>query len=172
MSESLQPSGLPWGMAGTRTHRAAGVTILELLVAIAVAAVLITTAVLSLRPPSATLFAGELRALLLQARLEAVKRNALVAVVYDAADPGFVTRLDDGDGACTSTLTLANRRASAHRSVTISTELADGDGLVWLPSGLARACDGGALTPTIAVLDDGVTLRSVSITATGRVVVE
>jgi Tfp pilus assembly protein FimT len=157
---------------GRPPQREAGLTTLELLVALAIVGALIAAGTLLLRPPAATLFASELRALVQQARLEAVKRNAPVAVVFEASGGRFVTRADPAAGGCVGGVTLAERRVSDHPRVTLTTELSDGGGLLWLPSGLARACDLSALTPTIATLDDGRTVRTLSITATGRVIVE
>ena len=64
-------------------RRRRGVTLVELLISIGIIGILLSLTSF-LRTPSSTVFARDAQSLYQQARLEAVKRNRPVAVIWDA----------------------------------------------------------------------------------------
>ena len=151
----------------------AGISVLELMVALAVLAVLAGIGAVNLRTPGPQLFANDLRALVQQARHEAVKRNEPVAVRWDAAGPRFVTTVPDDDAhPCRDGTVLAQRRLDEYPRLSITTTFVDGEGVVWLPSGHARSCQLLAFDRAIATIRDGSSERTVVVTLTGRVEIQ
>ena len=145
---------------------------LEVLAVVAVVGILATIGFVNLRTPGPQLFANDLRALVQQARHEAVKRNVPVAVMWDAAGGRFVTTLPAGGGPCDGGTELAQRRLTEYPRLTITTTFVDGEGVVWLPNGHARSCELRAFERAIATIRDGRTVRTVVVTLTGRVEIE
>src|SRR5690606_11527963 len=97
--------------------------------------------------PGSRMFANDVKAQLEQARYEAIKRNAPVAVVLDRSTGVFRTRLDPNDprvgAACVGSLVLQERGAEEYRNVRIDEALSNWNGaVVWLPSGQGRICSG------------------------------
>ena len=150
----------------------AGFTLLEMLIVIGIMGIFLALGVPMLRPSYAYVFASDFRAMLQQARFEAIKRNLPVAVVRDGQQ--YVTLIkNDASINCTSTnSTQINiKRAAEYRDVQIS--LSDttgtGHGIVWLPTGLARACgSSGVITGTAAFTSKNKTAKVV-ISQGGRV---
>lgn len=153
----------------------AGFTLLEMLIVIAIMGILLALGVPMLRPPSAYLFATDLKAMIQQARFEAIKRNSPVAVIWDSTDKTFTTRFDaanttfaDPSTACTSTSPPLNtKRASDYRNLSISTNMS-GNGIVWLPTGSARECSNNLGNSRITI-DDGKKPFYVFVSMGGRV---
>lgn len=142
-----------------------GFTLLELLIVIAIMGILLALGVPMLRPPSSYLFANDLKAMIQQGRYEAIKRNTPVAVVWNGANKSYMTRFDENNTTFSSFETLCmseganiktinTKRASDYRSVSVSTNFAQ-DGIVWLPTGLAKSCNGGAIDNGTVTINDG-----------------
>lgn len=149
----------------------AGFTLLELLVVLGIMGVLMGLGIFMLRPPSAYLVANDLKAMIQQARFEAIRRNAPVAVVWHGAEQTFTTRLNPEDPAanraCHGDTILNTKRLSDYRNVSLRSALTQ-NGLVWLPSGLGVQCGGGLMMNSTR-LTDGRTTYSVTISNAGRV---
>lgn len=156
------------GPAATR----AGVSVLEIIMVVAVLGILLAIGPVMLRTPGPQLFANDLRAMVQQARHEAVKRNQPVAVLWDAPGRRFVTSVPDGTPWCDLGVQLAERRLSEYPRLTIETTFVDGEGVVWLPSGHARSCELRSFERAIAIIRDGSMTRTVIVTLTGRVEIE
>lgn len=154
----------------------AGFTLLELLIVIGIMGILMAVGIPMLRPPSAYLFATDLKAMIQQARFEAIKRNRPVAVVWNSSNQTYTTRFDETNttfanpgSACTSTgpMILNTKRASDYRNLSVATDMS-GNGIVWLPTGLARGCSSGLGNSTTTV-NDGKKPFYVIISTAGRV---
>lgn len=149
-----------------------GFSILELLVVLVVLGVLLGIGVTVVRPPAATVYSNDVRALIQQARFEAIKRNVPVAIRWDAEGMGFVAGLGPVDDPCAIVDVVARAATDAYPRVVVDPGFPEGDGLVWLPSGQARACDYGTFVQTIAYVEDGRVEREITVTLTGRVTIQ
>lgn len=153
----------------------AGFTLLEMLVVIGIMGIFMGLGIGLLRPSYAYIFANDFRAMLQQARFEAIKRNLPVAVVRSGQQYTTLVKNDAVISCATANSTQINiKRAGEYRDVQIS--LSDttgtGHGIVWLPTGLARACDSsGVVTGTAAFTSRNTTARVV-ISQGGRVKTE
>lgn len=149
----------------------AGFTLLEMLVVLGIMGILMGIGVAALRPPSAYLFANDLKAMIQQARFEAIKRNVPVAVVWSSTNQTFTTRWNETNSAvnqaCSGSAVLNTKRLSDYRSVSVASALTQ-SGLVWLPSGMGTQCGGGLMSNSTS-LTDGRTTYNVTISSAGRV---
>ncbi len=150
----------------------AGFTLLEMLIVLGILGIFLALGIPMLRPSYAHLFANDFRAMVQQARFEAIKRNLPVAVVRDGQQYTTLVK-DDATINCTVTnSTQVNiKRAAEYRDVQISDSdtTGTGNGIVWLPTGLARACNGsGVVTGTAAFTSRSKTAKVV-ISQAGRV---
>lgn len=154
---------------GSSTGGAAGYTLIELLIVLAILG-LVSAWLLHGRNSRVPAAVVALRTQLLQARFEAIERNAPVAVVYSANEATFRVRLvgelgfEEGCRAGTElgTLRLADFPGVEVRQV-------PSKGLVWLPSGSGRTCSGsGAFNQTISLADSTREAR-VIVSRAGRV---
>lgn len=156
--------------------RLRGVTVLELLLAIAILGILVAIAAPMLQPPAASLFANDLRITIQQARHEAIRRNRPVAVVWTMANQSFTTRVNEVsprlEDACAGPTVLRTRSAVTYPRLTVTSDFGDGQGIVWLPNGQARRCDGAALGSVSTQISDGRTTRTVTTNMTGMVTIE
>jgi prepilin-type N-terminal cleavage/methylation domain-containing protein len=150
----------------------AGFTLLEMLLVLSILGILFALGIPMLRPSYAYVFASDYRAMLQQARFEAIKRNLPVAVVRDGQQYLTLVRNDAVINCTTTNSTQINiKRATEYRDVQISMSdtTGTGNGIVWLPTGLARACDNSAVvTGTAAFISRNITAR-VRISQGGRV---
>lgn len=124
-----------------------------------------------LRPSSAYLFTNDLKAMIQQARYEAIKRNIPVAVVWSNETQTFTTRLNATDPAlnqaCSGTTVLNTKRLVDYRNMSVQDAFTQ-NGLVWLPSGLGAQCGGGLMADGTTLTDGRVTYR-LTVSAAGRV---
>lgn len=152
-----------------------GLTIIELLVVIAVLGVLLSVSVTFINPPNTRVFAGEVKAAASQSRYEAVKRNRPVAFTWDSDAREFVTRFDDASrqvpDTCDGDTVLTTKSATQYRSMAVTTDMIGG-GIVWLPSGQGRTCNGAPISGNTIDISDGSNSRSVTIAAGGKVSIE
>lgn len=142
-----------------------GFTLLEMLIALSIIGVFTGLGVFMLRPSYAYIFANDFRAMLQQARFEAIKRNLPVAVVRTGQQYTTLVK-DDATINCTTTgsTPISTKRAAEYRDVQISERdtTGTGNGIVWLPTGLARACNGsGVVTGTAAFTSRSTTAKIV-----------
>lgn len=159
--------------------RPSGLTLLELLVVISVIGILLAVGVPALRPPSAYLFASDLKTMIQQARFESIKRNAPVALVWRSNNQAFVTQLHPTNAtvnqACnTAGMTvLRTKNLTDYRNVSVESDSAQ-NGVVWLPTGLMRWCDGSfvAAGTDFTGLTDGRATYDINISSAGQVDIE
>jgi len=152
--------------------RRRGTTVLELLVALAVLAILTSLGALGLRAPPARLAAHGLQAAVQQARFDAIRANRPMVVAIDAG--ARAVRVSSA----TDAAAVACDAATLVRTVTFSDDArvsvdASGFPVVWLPSGQPRTCGGGPLTLAgVAVgVSDGYRSLSLKLGSGGEVVV-
>lgn len=150
----------------------AGFTILELVVGLAIIGILSAIGAATFAPQGARAVSNDVRAIIQQARFEAVKRNVPVAVVWDVASEEFRAVIGSVSTPCAQSTILTRASARSYARVTIDSRFANGEGIVWLPSGQARSCGYGPFLETIAIIDDGRSHREVTVTLTGRVTIE
>lgn len=161
----------PNGCAARPRGSAGGFTLTEILVVLAVVAVIGAGIVSAIRTPGVRAAANSFQALLQQARLESVKRNRPVAVVYDGAGR-FDALAYTGSGLATcaaaTTTPVAALDLSDYRATSASSTMI-GNGIIWLPSGLARDCTTGAAVASETTFSDGSTSLVVDVSNGGRV---
>jgi prepilin-type N-terminal cleavage/methylation domain-containing protein len=160
-----------------RRGDSSGFTLVEFLVVLAVIAILAAIGVARINAPDARLFSNDLRAALEQARYEAVRRHTPIAFTGGAT--GFATREPTGaldtvtkvfeSGICTSGTPLRIKGLTDYRGITVTGGLSS-TGVVWLPSGLPRACDGSDLpTALTTTIGDGRSTYRVILSGAGAV---
>lgn len=126
-------------------------TIIELLIVLALLGTLFSIASAVSRPSHAWRAARSLRATLLWARTEAMWRGEAVSVTELEGGGGLRVRLAPGTE-CGSGPELTTAPLSEHPGVRLVAGLPRG--VVWLPSGSGRSCDGGGvISATIRVAD-------------------
>jgi len=133
--------------------------------------ILASVGLVTLRPPSSYLFVNDLKAMIQQARYEAIKRNVPVAVVWDRGAQAFTTRWNSSspavNQACNGSELLNTKRLADYRSVSVQAAFSQ-SGVVWLPSGLGAKCSGGLMSDGTTLTDGRATYR-LMISASGRV---
>lgn len=161
-------------MLGAVIRTRAGFTLLELLLVLGIMGILMGVGFTALRPPSAYLFANDLKAMIQQARFEAIKRNVPVAVVWNSTDQTFTTRWNSSSGttnqACSGSNVLNTKRLTDYRSVSVKSAFMQ-SGLIWLPNGLGRQCLGSGMQNS-TILTDGRVAYKVNVSAAGRIQLE
>jgi len=152
------------------SHR--GFSLIEMLIALAIIGILLAVGVSRFGSNSARAYTNDVKAIVQQARFEAVKRNVPVSVVWNSGSDEFRTVLGTASSPCTAGTILAIASHQQYRGVVVDSSFADGDGVVWLPSGQARSCGLGPFSPTIAEISDSSRSFTLTVTLTGRVTVE
>lgn len=157
-------------------QRQRGFTLIETLVALVIVGILLGMAGFMLRVPSAQLLANDVQSAIRQARLQAIKHNRPVAVIWDGATQQFTTRkapdsTNTGTGACNSTDIIARKSVSEYSgNPVVNTNISNG--LVWLPSGLLSTCNGiPNASMSITITARNVT-RQLSISTAGEVSIQ
>ena len=137
----------------------------------AVLGILLSVAVAFARPSHAQRAAQALRTAVLWARANAIWRGVSVTVTDLGGEAGFVVRTAAAGGApCGGGTELTRVRLSEHPGVTVSAGLPRG--LVWLPDGSGRSCDGGGVISATVRLADARRAFNVVVSSLGRVRVE
>lgn len=158
-----------------------GFTVIEMLIGVAVLGILMALGVTQLRPPETRLFANSLKAQIVQAKLEAIKRNRPVSVLWNNLAGTFSTLVMANEDSTAlpcartgATTLLATVLVSEYRSVSatnVFTSSGATPALVWLPNGFPRFCSTTAIpttNTTVEVSDQRRTLY-VRIAPAGRV---
>ncbi len=168
MNTSSQKVALVHSLGSKTTQQ--GFSLLEILVVIAALGIILSVTLGVFRAPSSRLYANDVNALLQQARFQAIKHDEAVAVVWDATDQAMVTRLNSGGAvSCSSldTTELSKKPLTDYRKLSVKTTL-EGNGLLWLPNGQIRGCNGGSGSGSLTVTDERSSLI-LNISATGKV---
>jgi Tfp pilus assembly protein FimT len=148
-----------------------GFTVVELLIIIAVAGILLAIAAFSLRAPAAREAANNFQALLQKSRMEAIKRNRAVAVVWDKNQEAMVVRVTKASNAIScSAGTKEIEQLEVAKDVSVETNMPD-NGMVWLPNGRAQKC-GGGLTASKTTFTSHSHKYDVNVSRAGQVEVE
>lgn len=159
-----------------------GFSALEMLIVVSIVGILVGVGFVRLRPPTGYLYANDLKALLMQAKFEAVKRDMPVAVVWNAASKSFQTRIDPANtdyngylSACTNTSAagLLRRKATTdYADVTVTGSLVT-TGVVWLPNGLLRSCGAAGTLPSGTTTITGSNNKNfnLNVTAVGQITI-
>ena len=146
-----------------------GFTLLEIVTVLTVVGVLAGGAALLARPGGAVRAAQGARAFLLWARLEALWTGEAVAVVPASAPVLSARAGADVASACAGTERKRFELARYGRARVVQPMRA---GIVWLPYGGARSCEGGGVISGRMILADGGGRASVIVSSLGRVRVE
>jgi prepilin-type N-terminal cleavage/methylation domain-containing protein len=148
-----------------------GFTLIETIVVMAVISILAGIGFTFMGAGSSPrLMANDYRAMIQQARFEAIKRNLPVAVVRTGQEYRTLVKDDAAINCNTANSTQINiKRASEYRNVQISSATGTANGIVWLPNGMARACDGSGVVTGTATFSSGSSTASVIISQGGRV---
>jgi prepilin-type N-terminal cleavage/methylation domain-containing protein len=160
-----------------------GFTLIEMLIVIAILGILMALGVARIRPPEARLFANSLKAQVVQAKIEAIKRNRPVSVLWNSTARSFTTLVMTNEDStalpCSTTsttgmTTLTTQRVSEYprvQATNVFTSSVTASAVVWYPNGLPRFCNGSSLPTTnssIRLSDQRQTLY-VRIAPAGRV---
>jgi prepilin-type N-terminal cleavage/methylation domain-containing protein len=157
-------------MRRLRTH---GFTLIEVLVVLAVLGSVAGIGLTFARPASDMRAAVALRSVLLWARAEALWQGASVAVRELPLGLGYeARRLEPGADACDSGEVIGRLLLAEHPGVRIAAGLGAREGLLWLPTGGGRSCDGGGVISATIVLRSPLGATRVVVSSLGRVRVE
>ncbi len=160
-----------WSRASGRRARAAGLTLVELALALGLLGAVAGAGAWLLRPGGAAQAAEGARAFLLWSRLEAIWTGRAVAVV-PMGSPALVARRGEGDEAASACTGAELRSFELSRYGRVRVVDALRSGIVWLPRGGARSCQGGGVISDTMVLADGRRRLRVIVSSLGRVRVE
>jgi len=137
----------------TKQH---GFSILELISVITIIGILVAIAAPRLSSvPAANLYASSVASQFQQARFEAIKRNRPVTVVWDSAQQAFVTSANKNSNNVGCDLgdvdeVIVTTRTSEYGALSVTLS-GFSDGIVWLPTGLSKSCNGGLPTGNIVI---------------------
>lgn len=125
------------------------------------------------RPANDARAAAALKSLLLWARAEAMWQGIAVAVTELPLGVGFeVVRLPPGAATCGAGETIGRLWLADHPGVRIATGFGARRGLVWLPTGSGRSCDGSGVISSSLELRGHTRATRVVVSSLGRVRVE
>lgn len=156
-------------------NKESGFTAVELLISVAIIGVLSAVAFVRINPPSSRLLANDVKAMVHQARYEAVKQNRPVAFFWDSASAQFQIRQDSASSTVASTCagnTVLTRKAVSDYPNTNVVVRVPTSGIVWLPTGQARTCTGAPMVNSVIQISDVKNTRVVNVTMGGKVTIE
>lgn len=148
-----------------------GFTLLEVLVVLAVLALVSGIGMAAFRPSLEVRAASAVRSLVLQARAQAVWSGDSVAVVESAGGTSFSALSMTSKGGCEPGSALASLRLLDFPGVRLVDGLRAG-GLYWLPSGSGRSCSGGGVISDTLLFEGPRGKAALVISSLGRVRVE
>lgn len=164
----MTPSPTPSPKWADAAPERGGLALVELLVVLAVLAILTSVSLAFARPSLATGAARAVRTAVLWARTEAMWRGEPVSVTELPGGAGIVvSTAADPAAPCAGGTTLARVALTDFPGVRLAAGIPRG--LVWLPSGSGRTCSGGGVISTTMSFADARTTVSVVISALGRV---
>ncbi|HET8986568.1 MAG TPA: GspH/FimT family pseudopilin [Trueperaceae bacterium] len=152
---------------GHHTSSTAGFTIIEMVLTLAVLGILMGVGAMNLRPPAVRTASNSVQSFVQQARFEAIKTNR--PVVVEIGVDGLTLTAARTTGANVVNCSTAG---AAYRTLDLTTyrgvrASSAGLPLVWLPTGLPRACPAGASPLAVSGVD--VVLSGTGTSATVRV---
>ena len=127
-----------------------GVSIVEIMMVVAIMGILAGILSSSLRTPSATIFANDLQATILQGRFEAIKRNAAVAVIWSSTSNAFEMHANTGAGVSCTFTGSPIKAVSPGDYKSLSVKTGASFGILWIPSGIPRSCGAGSVKATLS----------------------
>ena len=140
--------------------------------AIAIVGILLSIGYTQLRSPDARLFANDVKAIIHQARYEAIKRNRPVAIAWEDEAERFVIRINQSSpmvtAACNGDTVLATKSPNDYRQIELEVDVPT-NCLVWLPSGQGRTRGGSPAIDSQITIADGRTTRIVEVSIGGKV---
>lgn len=147
-------------------------TLLELLLLLALCGLIVPFALIPLSPERALAAAREVRSVLLTARAHAIWGGVPVSVTELPGAGGVVARAELGGAPCGQGpgREIARADLSGHPGVRMLAGLPRG--LVWLPSGSGRSCQGGGVISATLRLEGVRSRINVIISSLGRVRLE
>lgn len=151
-----------------------GFTLVEILIVLLIVGIAGAGIVSVIRTPGVRAAANSYQALIQQARLEAVKRNRPVAVVFDGSarfDVLVYSANTLATCAAATTTMLETLMLSDYRATTVTSNMT-GNGIIWLPSGHARDCNAGGAVASQTTFTDGSTTLVVDLSNGGRVEIQ
>lgn len=145
-----------------------GFTVIELVIALAIAGILMSVVGMSLRPSAERTAANAVQSFIQQSRFDSIKSNRPVVVSYDANK-----RELKAARAPTSTSTACANASEAGRTLPLTEYRGVGSpdadfALLWLPTGQPRACPAGTAPLDLA---EGATFRVQGLSSTLHVMV-
>lgn len=156
-------------MAPTRS----GFTVVEMIVVLAVIAVLASVAVGFVRPSAELRAANAVKNLLLFSRAQALWQGVAVAVTQLPLGGGFTVSRGpfEEPGVCHGGQAVNRLLLSDYPGVRVTSGFPSG-GITWLPSGSGRTCDGSGVISTTLTLTGLGGSADVIVSSLGRVRVE
>ncbi|HLU83574.1 MAG TPA: GspH/FimT family protein [Trueperaceae bacterium] len=156
-----------------RSDRQSGFTLIELLVCLAVIGSVAGIGLSFARPANDLRAATALKSLLLWSRSEAMWQGSSVSVTELPLGTGYqVRRLSAGSSDCHSGEVISRLLLVEHAGVSLAGGFGSREGLLWLPTGSGRSCDGGGVISATITLQSLTSSSRVIVSSMGRVRVE
>lgn len=150
--------------------RSNGLSLLEILVVLALAGLASVTLFAHRGGGASRRAAVAVQTFTLAARIEAIRRDRPVAVVYHPDHRTFEQRIGDDDGPFGDPCAGAPlQRLDLARSGRVSVLRRLRDDLVWLPTGVGRTCSGSGVISGTLELGVGTSEQRLVISSAGRI---